>query len=161
MSDGQFDIPNVALSEVEAPGADHWCIIRDTENDYALTIVYGDPKQSYVIPGGEAPIEITPLELSVDTDDWGPDDIESANVVRISSDAPIELTGIVSAGVAPHAKKKLLINVGDENITLKHEHAGSIPENRFLLVGGGDILLQPNDTQDIYYDVTDGKWRSV
>jgi len=161
MSDGQFDIPNMALDDVEAPGADHWCLIRDSDNSYALTVVYGDPKQSYVIPT-DTPIEITPPALSADTDDWGPTGIEGATFVMMEATVPIELTGIVSLGVAPNAKKKVLINIGTQPITLKNQHAGSAAANRFLLMGGsGDIVLQGGDTQDIYYDSTAAAWRSV
>ena len=159
MSDGQFDIPNIDLDDVETPGANHWCLIRDSANGYALTVVYGDPKQSYVIPEG-APVEISPPALAVNTDDWSPDNIASATVILLEASVPVDLTGIDSDGLAPNAKRKTLINVGTQPITLKNE-IGSALANQFKLVGSGDILLQGRDTQDIYYDETASAWRSV
>jgi hypothetical protein len=162
MADGQFDIVKIGLSEAEAPGADHWALIMDTENSDALTVIYGDPIQSYVLGAvGAALTELTPAQLSADTDDWNPTGMGTANMVLMSSDAARNLTGIVWAGTAPGAKRKTLINVGAFPITLKDQF-GSAGANQFLLNGGtGDIVLQPGDAQDIYYDETDGKWRSV
>ncbi len=161
MSDGQFDILNIGLSEVEAPGADHWCLIRDTENAYALTVVYGDPKVSYVIPAG-APVELTAPILNADTHNWSPTGLLAATVVLISASVPVNLTGIVAAGLDPHAKRKLLINVGAQPITLKNQDVNSSAANRFLLLGGsGDILLQSGDAQELYYVDSDQRWRSA
>lgn len=162
MADGQFDVRNVGRSEIAAtpPGADHWCIFADSENGNALTKAEGDPAIFTVLY--EAPLEVTAPQLTADTDDWNFTDVEVANVMRIYSDAPRLLTGIDSSGLSPNAKRRLLINVGSYPITLKDQDAGSAAANQFLLMGGaGDIILGPGDAQEIYYDDTDGKWRSV
>lgn len=162
MADGQFDIRNVGRSEIAAspPGPNHWCIFADAENGNALTKAEGDPAVFTVLY--EAPLEITAPQIVANTDDWAPDDIEVANVIRMYSDAPRLLTGIDSTNLSPNAKRKLLINVGSYPITLKDQGAGSSGVNRFLLLGGSsDITLNPGDAQEVYYDDTDEKWRSV
>jgi hypothetical protein len=161
MADGQFDVVKVARSAIEdsPPGPDHFCIFKDTENEGALTEATGDPAVFTVL--FNAPVERTMMQLTADEDDWNPTDMDIATVVRMSSDAPRNLTGIVFAGVPVHAKRKTLINVGSFAITLKNL-VSSDPANQFLLLGGtGDIILSPGDAQDIYYDDTNGKWRSV
>jgi hypothetical protein len=162
MADGQFDILKTARTAIEAdpPGANHFCIFMDTENADALTMATGDPAVFSVL--FSAPMEITPAQLTADTDNWDPDDILVATVVRISADAAWNLTGINSADLPAQGKHKKLINVGSFPITLKDQDTGSLSANRFLLLGGtGDITLQPGDAQDIYYDDTEGKWRSA
>jgi hypothetical protein len=160
MADGQLDVRKLALSQAEAPGADHFAIIMDTENGDALTLITGDPIVATVL--FNAPVEITAAQLTADTDDWNPADVAVATVIRMSADAPRNLTGIVSSAVVASGKAKKLINVGLFPITLQDQDAGSAAANQFLLLGGtGDITLQPGDALDIYYDDTDGKWRSA
>lgn len=159
MADGQFDVRKIGLSQAEAPGADHFAMIMDTENADALTIIKGDPITSFVLGNGSL-LELTPAQLTANTDDWNPTGQSDANVLRIASDAAWNLSGIVAAGVSSFAKRKTLINVGNFAITLKHL-VDSVAANQFKLSGAGDIILQPGDVQDIYYDDTDAKWRSV
>jgi len=160
MSNGQLDIVKLPLSQAEAPGPNHWAIIMDSENADALTLITGDPIQAFVLFG--APMEITTPEITADQDNWDPDDILVATVVRMYSDAAWDITGINSTDLPASGKRKTLINVGSFNITLKDQDVGSLTANRFLLLGGaGDIVLQPGDAQDIYYDDTDAKWRSA
>jgi hypothetical protein len=160
MANGQVDIVKLPLSQAEAPGANHYALIMDSENGDALTLITGDPIQAYVL--FNAPVEITADQITADTDDWDPEDILVATVVRISADAAWSLTGINSLNLPATGKQKKLINWGSFPITLKDQDAGSNAANQFLLMGGaGDIVLGPGDVQDIYYDDTDGKWRSV
>ena len=160
MSDGQLDIKKLALSQAEAPGPNHWAIISDTENGDALTWITGSP--IVAIPLFYAPNEITAAQITAHQNNWDPSGMNVATVVRMSSDAAWNVTGIESSLVPPNAKRKTLINVGSFPIILKNQDVASLTANRFLLLGGaGDITLQPGDAQDIYYDDTDGKWRSV
>lgn len=160
MADGQLDVVKIALSQADAPGVGHFAIIMDTENSDAVTIITGDPIQSYVLGQGTL-VELTGPILGADTDDWNPAGMVDSNLIRIAASAAYNLTGIVAAGVSVFAKRKTLVNVGSFNITLKDQF-GSAAANRFLLNGGtGDIVLQPGDAQDVYYDDTNAKWRSV
>ena len=160
MANGQVDIVKLPLSQAEAPGAGHFALIMDSENGDALTLITGSPLQAYVL--FNAPVEITADPLTADANNWNPDDILVATVVRMSSDAAWNLTGINATALPPTGKKKTLFNVGAFPITLKDQDAGSAAANQFFLQGGlGDITLQPGDALDIYYDDTDGKWRSA
>lgn len=162
MADGQFDIRIAARSEIALtpPGADHFCIFKDSENGGALTEATGDPAVFSVLFNGE--VEITAPQLTADVDDWDPSGMADATVVRMSSDAARLITGIEAGSLPASGKKKKLFNVGSFPITLKDQDVGSSGVNRFLLHGGaGDITLQPGDAQDIYYDDTDAKWRSA
>lgn len=85
---------------------------------------------------------------------------EFTSVLRLDSPAAAELTGlknVLLVGNSIFTKK--LFNVGSYNITLKHENAGSDAENRFDVPGGGDLLLEPGDSADIFGDVVTQRWR--
>ena len=160
MADGQFDIRKAARSDIEVspPGPDHFCIFMDTENGDALTMATGDPAVFAVL--FNAPEELT-ITLTGNVDDLSETGLDTATHVLINSDGPYNITGI-AAPTSAGGKQKKLINVSSFAITLKDQDVGSSGVNRFLLYGGaGDVVLQPGDAQDIYYDDTDAKWRSA
>jgi hypothetical protein len=77
---------------------------------------------------------------------------------RLSSAAPIDLTGIV-AGV--DGRELVLINVGSQNITVKNNDAGSAEANRILTGLGTDIVLGAGGMVKMFYDETISRWRST
>lgn len=162
MSNGRFDILKVGLTEVLAdpPGPNHWCMIMDTENSDALTLVTGNPGIAMVLYS--AGLEVTAPQLTANVNDWSFTDVGLATIIRISADAPRIVTGVEASGIVAWSKKKTWINVGNHPITFKDQDAGSAAANRFLLQGGGtDITLFPGDALGTYYDITDYKHRSV
>lgn len=98
--------------------------------------------------------EATPTTITSNQDDYTPTGIGSATVLRLSSDAARDITGM-----AEHLAGKLLLvfNVGSFNIVLKDESASSTAANRFAL--NGDITLQPDESAMLWYDATSQRWR--
>lgn len=80
----------------------------------------------------------------------------NGGIIRISSDAARDVTGFVatSAGDA-----RLLSNVGNFTITLKHNNTSSVANNRILCVGGTDVTISAGGSAAIYYDGVDSRWR--
>lgn len=98
---------------------------------------------------------ISPTQLSANTDDWAPTGFATATVIRVSTDASRNLTGI-AAGAARLIK--VLANIGSNNLVLKHD-ATSTAANRFLLPGSTDFVLRPNMVVIVWYDSTSSRWR--
>lgn len=81
----------------------------------------------------------------------------NAHFQRWSSGAAIDVTGMVRGQV--DGQTHLIVNVGSNNITLKHD-VTSTAANRFLNSTGADIVLSPNQAADVIYDTTTQRWRA-
>ena len=84
----------------------------------------------------------------------------SASYFRISSTMNTNVTGIVSLGVSD-GRLLIIVNVGTNTITLKHEDASSSPANRFDLPGGSDVILGSRGTATMIYDGADARWNLI
>jgi hypothetical protein len=160
---GQFDNLKMARSEIEAPGANHFVFFLDTENSEAPTLATG-PEGSVVftvLPYSQT--TITAPVLAANADDWDFEGLADAQIVRIAASVPgVKITGLESSEVPSTAVRKLLVNVGDEIIELSDQDSDSAAANQFLLLGGtGSIYIQPGDSQEVWLDIADDKWRSV
>jgi len=85
---------------------------------------------------------------------WNPTGWGSAEFVRITSGAAVDISGWYSE--VTHYRKKL-VNVGSFAITLKH--ATGPTAYQMLITGSADLVLQPNDMVDITRDVSSLRWR--
>src|ERR1051326_4828120 len=81
----------------------------------------------------------------------------NAHMQRWSSGAAIDVTGMVRGQV--DGQTHFIVNVGSNNITLKHESASSTAGNRFLNSTGADIVLAANEAIFVIYDSTTARWR--
>ncbi|MBL8000183.1 MAG: hypothetical protein JNL32_16290, partial [Candidatus Kapabacteria bacterium] len=84
----------------------------------------------------------------------------AATHYRISATSAINLTGI-DATASGDGRMIILTNVSTFAITLKHQDAGSLSQNRFLFPGPSpaDIVLAANGSVTLIYDTTSGAWR--
>lgn len=97
---------------------------------------------------------ITPTQLTSNTDNWNPTGLSTARILRVSSDASRNLTGIVAQTGGTVLS---LVNVGSQNVVLKHE-VTSTAANRFNLPGAVDLTLGTLEAVEIYYDSTASRW---
>ncbi len=88
--------------------------------------------------------------------------------VRLAPSGAFNLTGIVAPSTANHNKSRFLVLMNSEssgnNLTLKHEDAGSTNINRFRLRGGVDKVLAPGDSTIFFYMNTLGtssRWQHI
>lgn len=109
---------------------------------------------------------ITPTQLTANVNDYNPTGIDAAYMVRLSSDASRNITGLLVTGAGgPSATQNLngrelwLTNVGAQNVVLVHESASSVATNRFILPGAANYTLTPGLSCLVIYDNTDGRWR--
>lgn len=115
----------------------------------------GSPDQVYVELTGELRLSglLSPSQITANQDDYDPADLNSATVVRLSSDAARDITGIVSGG---GRRILLVLNVGSFDIVLKDDTT-STAANRFQL--NGDVTLAADEGAFLWYDATSSRWR--
>lgn len=100
---------------------------------------------------------ISPTQLAANTDNWNPTGLATAQVIRASTDASRNLTGIV----AQAAGTELAIwNVGAFDLVLVHD-ATSTAANRFTLPGAANLTLTPGSSIRLAYDGASSRWRKA
>jgi hypothetical protein len=99
---------------------------------------------------------LSPAQIVANQDDYNPAGLATANVLRISSDAARNITGIQGG-----ASGRLLTveNIGNFPITLKHE-VTSAAANRFAL-GGNDIIVPAASLIVLWYDAVLTRWKAA
>lgn len=100
---------------------------------------------------------ISPAQLTANTDDWAPTGYEDCSVIRFSTDASRNITGL-SGGW--DGRVVLLENVGAQSAVLMH-NVTSTAANRFYCPGSTDLTLTANSAVVLRYDATDSRWRII
>ena len=98
---------------------------------------------------------ISPTQITANKNDYNPTGFSTAAVVRITSDAAYNITGLL-AGIA--GDEVMLFNIGTFNLTLVTASGSSDATNRFLLAN--DIVVLPNQGASLFYDGTSSRWKS-
>lgn len=98
--------------------------------------------------------ELTPAQLTGNADNYNPTGLAGASVLRMSTNASRNLTGI-QGGAA--GRIMLLGNVGSNNLVLVHD-ATSTAANRFSLPGAANLTLLPGEWTMLRYDSTLSRW---
>jgi hypothetical protein len=98
----------------------------------------------------------SPTQLSANTNNWAPVSLSTSSVIRVSTDASRDLTGITGGA---DGRILILVNVGTNNLVLKNEDTNSTAANRFSFgsnrtLAGGDGLL-------LWYDTVSSRWRGI
>lgn len=91
--------------------------------------------------------------ITADQDNWAPTGIATASVIRVTTDASRNITGITT-GV--DGRILVLLNVGANNFVLKDDTT-STAANRFQL--NGDVTVRADNGCAIWYDATSSRWR--
>lgn len=97
--------------------------------------------------------------LSADAHDYLPQGIGVAVGLRLNPTAARSVTGL---GEGKDGRFFLLENTSTlYALTLKHENAGSLAQNRFHTPNGADVTVQPNQAVLVIYDALSFRWRVV
>ena len=99
---------------------------------------------------------LTPAQITSDQNDYEPTGFLTKNVIRISTDASRNITGMGRDG---RAQLKWLVNVGSFNAVLNHQNAGSAANKRFRLPGSANYTIAPNEGVLCFYDTVQDCWR--
>jgi len=125
----------------------------------AAQATYAGMNQSSVIPTNSSfAFQSTSASLTGNTNNLV---IGSETLVRISSSANYDLTGIVPLASAANNSGRLmyLVNVGSNTITLKPEDALSTAANRFITHNGNNLSLPAGHVAICIYDGVASRWR--
>lgn len=96
----------------------------------------------------------TPTQIAADQNDYAPSGYATTAVMRISSDAARNITGI-NAAVGMGLLQ--LVNVGSYPITLKNASASSATANQFAF--GADYVIGARESVRLVYDTASTAWR--
>jgi hypothetical protein len=99
---------------------------------------------------------ITPLQFTATVNNFAPEGIAQANVLRLSSNGSRALTGI-AGGV--DGRVLAVMNVGSNDIDLENEGGTSTAANRFKLTG--NITISPDSSVLLMYDGGSSRWRQM
>lgn len=98
--------------------------------------------------------QITPTALSADTDDYNPSGLQSATVLRLSSSAPVKITGLTAPTSNAESAVKIIKNVGSFAISLTAKDTASSSANRFNIPI--PIYLTPGQSTALIYNNNNG-----
>lgn len=97
---------------------------------------------------------LTPAQITANQDNYAPTGIGAASVLRLSTDASRNITGI-SAPSPEYARRLIVQNIGSFNVVLKDD-VTSTAANRFQLTA--DVTLTPMQHVELIYDTTLDRW---
>lgn len=121
-----------------------------TDTNMPLNILLGHLSMNSVV---------SPAQITANQNNYGPAGLETANVLRLNSDASRNITGLTTVSATKVAGWVLTIhNIGSFNIVLKNEDANSTAAYRFAL--GADVTIGAGQSHTLIYDNTSSRWRS-
>jgi hypothetical protein len=97
--------------------------------------------------------EDTPVALTSSQNDWA---APAASIINLSATVAISITGIVAE---PNATRRIIRNVGTQNITFPGESSLSLAANRFL--GIATLVLRAGESLSIEYSASSSRWVRV
>ena len=100
----------------------------------------------------------TAAQITGNVNDYDPSGSgQPHSAYHINSDASLNVTGL-SVGQG-NGDVVLLVNVGAQNIVLKHADTGSAAGNRFSFGGAADITMAAGDVVVLEFENTGNRWR--
>lgn len=100
--------------------------------------------------------DISPSQITVQQDNYNPAGLSDASVMRLSTDASQDMTGLQGGS---DGRILFLHNIGSFDIVLTNEDANSSAANRFNL--NADVTIQASNLVILQYDSTSSRWRAV
>jgi hypothetical protein len=137
---------------------------RESSGEYHLVICNGTTWVGLVtgnLTGVQLPVsvavtgDISPPAITSNQNNYAPASLDSATVLRLSSDASRNITGLTGGADGRVLK---LMNVGSNPLVLKNQDAASSAANRFAI--GSDITLAADQAVGLIYDSTSQRWRA-
>ena len=115
------------------------------------SLVYED-QNGWSVLGSGTLATISPTQLAANTNNWNPTDLSTARVIRFSTDARRNITGLAGGS---GSRQLVLHNIGTFPAVFKWEDSNSDSEKRFSF----GITLGGNQSMGIEYDSTTNRWR--
>jgi hypothetical protein len=106
--------------------------------------------------GPLAVVPITPAQITSDQDDYA--GASGKGVARISADILRNISGLAAG---EDGERLVLINVGLASILMLHQSLLSSAANRLILTGAVSVTLLADQSLELIYDATTGRWRQI
>jgi hypothetical protein len=100
--------------------------------------------------------DISPSQITANQNDYNPTGLSSAAVLRLSTDASRNLTGLAGGG---DGRTVVIQNIGSHNLVLLNQSGGSSAANRFALAA--NITLTADQCAVLQYDAGASRWRAL
>ncbi len=101
---------------------------------------------------------IAPAQITANQNNYKPTGLSTANVLKISTDASRDITGLDSTNDGKF-RLLFLVNIGAFDVVLKNQSGSSDAANRFAFAG--DITVAGDQGIQLFYDSTARRWRSI
>jgi hypothetical protein len=98
--------------------------------------------------------DISPAQITSDQNDFNPTGLASASVLRLTSDASRNITGLSGGG---DGRIVAIVNIGANDIVLQDASASSSAASRFAF--GADVTLAAKQSAVLWYDAADQRWK--
>jgi hypothetical protein len=110
---------------------------------------------TFETPASTTPTVASPSQITANQNDYAG---ATADINRLDADAARDITGLSggSSGLT-----RVLINVGSNAITLKHQSTSSTAANRIIVPWASDYILDPSYAAVLVYDATTSRWRII
>lgn len=110
---------------------------------------------------------VTPAQITANQNNYAPTGCQGATMLRLSSDASRNITGIGYAAFTPslgtgvNTYRLDIVNVGAQNIVFTNNDAASDADKQIVTGVGGNKTITPNQSVTMLYDATSTKWRII
>lgn len=95
--------------------------------------------------------------ISANVNDWRPEGFDKCCALEVAAiGANRDVTGLYQG--AAQKRLLLLVNIGSNNVVLKHASASSAAANRFACPGSADYTLTANRGAVLYYSAIQLRW---
>jgi hypothetical protein len=100
--------------------------------------------------------DISPSQLTANQNNYSPAGMDSATVVRLTSNASRTITGLAGG---TDGRVLTVMNIGSNPIVLANQNASSSAANRFAI--SADITLGADQSASLIYDTPSQRWKSA
>lgn len=93
--------------------------------------------------------------------------VVASDIIRVTASAPgfnirgLDSTFLGTVNLASTKEIKTIYNVGVNSFTVTNNDAGAAANERILIPGSVDALLQPGDSLTVWFDFDDEIWRVI
>jgi hypothetical protein len=94
--------------------------------------------------------------ITADQNDWSPAGLSTARIIRLSTDASRNITGLEAQQSGTLLS---IININVNDAVLVNESGASAAANRFICPGGANYTLTSGSAASLWYDGTSTRWR--
>lgn len=128
------------------------CFGRNTSSQSGATVTGTATLSGQVIFNGDVTGTI-----NANTNDYNPVGLANANRLLLNCTGAFSLTGIVAQSIGTTL---IIINTSNANtLRIANNNVGSAGANRFLM--NANVLLAPNQSCMVQYDLTNARWRVI